>query len=137
MEEIIRHYKEVVIQIATPYSTGTGFYLSDYHIIVTNEHVIRDNLEVVVDGVGFNKKMVKVLYIDPKFDLAFLEAPTELSGVLSEMDEEFDLREGNAVIAIGHPYGLKYTVTNGIISNLLHEQGGIKYIQYIYYIVNY
>jgi len=43
MKEIINKYKSVIVQIATPYSTGTGFYLKNANLIVTNEHVIRDN----------------------------------------------------------------------------------------------
>ena len=65
MKKVIDLYRDVVIQIATPYSTGTGFYLHDYSLIVTNEHVIRGNREVVVDGGTLNKSLVKVLYIDP------------------------------------------------------------------------
>lgn len=130
MEEIITNFKDFVIQIATPYSTGTGFYLSEHHIIVTNEHVIRDNKEVIIDGALIEKQIVEVCYIDPKFDLAFLKAPEELKNIINDLSDDEELKEGHYVIAIGHPYGLKYTVTKGIISNLLHEQGGIKYIQH-------
>ena len=52
-KSIIEIYKKSVIQIATPYSTGTGFYLSEFDLIVTNEHVIRDNKEVIIDGEGY------------------------------------------------------------------------------------
>ncbi|GLR18615.1 trypsin-like peptidase domain-containing protein [Portibacter lacus] len=130
MEEIIEIYKDIVIQIATPYSTGTGFYISDYDVIVTNEHVVRDNAEVAIDGRVFKKQIVDVIYIDPKFDIAFISAPPELKHLKVDVERIGDLSEGNPVIAIGHPYGLKYTVTTGIISNLLHEQSGITYIQH-------
>ncbi len=44
---------------------------------------------------------------------------------------DFDkIHEGDKVIAIGHPFGLKYTVTQGIISSLLHEEEDVKYIQH-------
>ena len=59
--DIIELYKKVVIQIATPYSTGTGFYISEYDLIITNEHVIRDNNKVVIVGEAFEKQMVDVL----------------------------------------------------------------------------
>ena len=41
MQTIIDTYRDIVVQIATPYSLGTGFYLSEHDLIVTNEHVIR------------------------------------------------------------------------------------------------
>jgi len=74
---IVERYKEVVIQIATPYSKGTGFYIHKYDLIVTNEHVVRDNREVVVDGKHFARQLVEVLYLDEIYDLAFLKAPRD------------------------------------------------------------
>lgn len=130
MNDIIDLYRQVVIQIATPYSTGTGFYLKNPNLIVTNEHVIRDNATVVVDGEGFPKQLVKVVYIDPKYDLAFLEAPTESTLPEIKLSAGNTLREGDQVIAIGHPLGLKYSATKGIVSNARHEQNDIFYIQH-------
>ena len=75
MSDVIEKYKDVVIQIATPYSTGTGFFLKKYDLIITNEHVVRDNVEVVIDGKKFEKQLTKVLFVDPKYDLAFLQTP--------------------------------------------------------------
>ncbi len=130
MNDIIDLYRQIVIQIATPYSTGTGFYLKKTNLIVTNEHVIRDNATVVVDGEGFPKQLVKVLYIDPKYDLAFLEAPTDSTLPEVKLSADNTLREGDQVIAIGHPLGLKYSATKGIVSNARHEQNDIFYIQH-------
>jgi len=128
---IIEKLKHSIIQIATPYSTGTGFYLSEYDLIVTNEHVIRDNKEVVIDGESLEKEIVPVLYIDQKYDLAFLQAPKvhnmhdiHLRNVTKET------QEGESIIAVGHPFGLKYTVTKGIISNMTHEVGSVQYLQH-------
>lgn len=130
MEEVVDIFKEIVIQIATPYSTGTGFYVSDYNLIVTNEHVVRDNSSLTIDGKGFERQIADVLYVDPKFDIAFIAAPKSLAKLHVSLEKEDQLAEGNQVIAIGHPFGLKYTATTGIISNLLHEQFGITYIQH-------
>ncbi len=130
MEQIVDLFKDVVIQIATPYSTGTGFYISDFDVIVSNEHVVRDNKEVALDGRMFEKQIRRVIYVDPKFDIAFIEAPKELASLHVPLEKMEGLSEGNQVIAIGHPFGLKYTVTKGIISNLVHEHLGTTYIQH-------
>ena len=66
MTELIDAYRDVVIQIATPYSTGTGFYLKEFDLIVTNEHVVRDNKKVVIAVSAFEKEIVDVMYIDAK-----------------------------------------------------------------------
>lgn len=130
-KSIIEQYKSTVIQIATPYSTGTGFYLADCNMIVTNEHVVRDNKFVVIDGEGIEKQMVDVVFIDQKFDLAFLEVPPEHSMPrITLRDTTVPPSEGEEIIAVGHPYGLKYTITKGIISNTMHEVSGVNYIQH-------
>ncbi len=130
MKDIIDLYRNIVIQIATPYSTGTGFYLKEPNLIVTNEHVVRDNAEVVVDGGGFSKQLVRVVFIDPKYDLAFLSAPQNSQLPEVHLGTKQVLSEGDSVLAIGHPLGLKYSATNGIVSNTRHEIGGILYIQH-------
>lgn len=130
MKEIIEKYKDVVVQIATPYSTGTGFYLGHSDIIVTNEHVVRGNRDVVIGGSGFDKQLVSVQYVDEKFDLAFLAPPDKHTMPMVELAKIQEIDEGDLVIAIGHPFGLKYTATKGIISNSLHQQDDVRYIQH-------
>ena len=130
IKEIIEQFRSTVVQIATPYATGTGFYLKSQDVIVTNEHVVRGNRRVVVDGEEFEKQIVRVLYLDPRLDLAFLAAPDshQMPSVFMGVGEE--LNEGETVIAVGHPFGLKYTATQGIISNTQHKQNEIDYLQH-------
>jgi len=47
MQEVIDKYKNVIIQISTPIGNGTGFYIKEHNLIVTNEHVVQGNTEVV------------------------------------------------------------------------------------------
>lgn len=131
MKDIIEKYKNTVIQIATPHSTGTGFYLAESNLIITNEHVVRDNRDVVIDGEGIEKQLVQILYIDQKYDLAFLQVPDQhdMPGIALR-DMAIPMSEGEEVIAMGHPFGLKYTVTKGIISNTLHDVSGVNYLQH-------
>lgn len=127
MKAVIEQFRGVIIQIATPYSTGTGFYLRDADLIVTNDHVVQDNRQVVIDGHMIQKQLVEVIYTDPKHDLAFL-APPKQNG-LPEVNLGLGkaLSEGDQVIALGHPFGFKYTSTQGIISNTAHEINDLNY----------
>ena len=129
MKEIIEKYKDIIVQIATPHGSGTGFYLKEYDLIVTNNHVIEGSKEATLDGKGFEKFISPVIYNDPYFDLAFIRAPenVDLPTVHVKAGEEF--KEGDTVIAIGHPYGLKYTATQGIISKALRLHNNKHYIQ--------
>lgn len=129
MKGVIESYKKIVIQIATPNSVGTGFYLGAYGLIVTNEHVIRGNPEVVIDGLSIQKQIAKVLFTDPKLDLAFLKAPEDIDAQAVSLFAG-SIKEGAGVIAIGHPFGLKYTATSGIISNAKHEHEETRFYQH-------
>jgi len=129
MKEVIEKYRNVIIQIATPYIAGMGFYLRDAGLIVTNNHVVQGNREVVIDGHGLPRQLSRVLYTDPKFDLAFIEAPE--AGLRSvPLGLGRTLKEGDLVVAIGHPFGLKFTATQGIVSSTLHKENDIPYIQH-------
>ncbi|MEZ5042896.1 MAG: trypsin-like peptidase domain-containing protein [Saprospiraceae bacterium] len=127
MRDIIELYRGVIIQIATPYSTGTGFYLKEPNVIVTNDHVIRDNRVVVVDGEKIDKQLVRVIFSDPKHDLAFLEAPLQTDMPSLPLGGGEKVKAGDPVVAMGHPFGLKFISTQGIISNTLHEQNDLNY----------
>jgi serine protease Do len=127
---VIEKYKKAVVQLATPFTTGTGFYLEDYKLIVTNEHVVHDNRYVIVKSNYFKKQLVRVAFTDQKYDLAFLQPPDEHEMLNVSLAVNENYTQGEQIIAVGHPFGLKYTATQGIISNTLHEAKGINYLQH-------
>ena len=47
---IIEKYQNAIIQIATATGTGTGFYIKEFDLIVTNDHVVAENAEVTIAG---------------------------------------------------------------------------------------
>jgi serine protease Do len=126
---IIDRYQDVVIQIATQSGTGTGFYLRHYDLIVTNEHVVGDTHEVTIKGKTFEKTLARVWYTDRKHDLAFLQAPEGVQLPVIELGVYEELKDGDSVVAIGHPYGLNYTATQGVISKVDRIREGLRYIQ--------
>jgi serine protease Do len=130
MRDVIERFKGAVIQIATPFSVGTGFYLADEKLIVTNEHVVRGNKEVVIEGDGLERTVSPVVFMDPKFDLAFIDVPSPNKLTVVRLGDSDSVVEGDLVLAVGHPFGLKYTATQGIISNIHHLQNDIHYIQH-------
>jgi len=130
MKEIIEQYRNVVIQIATPYSTGTGFFLKEHKLIVTNEHLIRDNAQVLITGDSFSKTIVKVLFVDQRLDLAFLEAPDVPDIPEVELGDSDEMHSGEQILVLGHPFGLRYASTQGIISNTTHEKDGVTFFQH-------
>jgi serine protease Do len=128
MTDFVDLYRNVIVQIATPSSTGTGFYLRERGLIVTNNHVVEGNRNVVIEGALFKKQLVKVCYTDPKYDLAFLQGPTDSELPKIELGVEKVLRERDTVTAIGHPFGLKFSVKTGIVSNVREVMNGVPYL---------
>lgn len=128
-QQIIEQYQKAIIQIATPTGTGTGFYIKEFDLIITNDHVVDNNAEVTIAGKSFEKALSRVWYTDRKHDLAFLEAPKNADLPEIRLGRYEDMKDGDQVVAIGHPYELKYTATQGVISKVDRIRDGLKFIQ--------
>src|SRR4028119_1129995 len=114
-QQIIELYRPAIIQIATQTSTGTGFYIKEFDLIVTNEHVVAKQAEVTIAGRFFDRRLARVWYTDKKHDLAFLQPPEGLVIPEVKIGVYEEMKDGEVVVAIGHPYGLNYTATQGVI----------------------
>ena len=128
-KKIIEQYQKAIIQNATSTGTGTGFYIKEFDLIVTNDHVVGDNAEVTIAGKAFDKALSRVWYTDRKHDLAFLEAPQNIELPEVKLGRYEEMHDGDAIVAIGHPYGLNYTATQGVISKVDRIREGLKFIQ--------
>ncbi len=128
-QQIIELYRPAIIQIATQTSTGTGFYIKEFDLVVTNEHVVGKNAEVTIAGRFFERRLSRVWYTDKKHDLAFLQPPLEVQIPEIKLGQYEEVKDGDVVVAIGHPFGLNYTATQGVISKADRIRDGIRYIQ--------
>lgn len=123
---ILDKYVDNIIQIMTPYGTGTGFIIGD--LIITNSHVVGGLSEVVISSKQIKRAIAQVIYDDPDYDLAFISSdyvvlknPLKLSTKM--------VKNGDIAVAIGHPYGLNYTATEGIVSKASRLYEDLEYIQ--------
>ena len=101
-------------------SLGSGVIVRADGVIVTNNHVIAGGQEITVALADRREFPAKVLLADPRSDLAVLKIdvpPGEHLPVLP-IDTRGDNQVGDLVLAIGDPFGVGQTVTNGIISAL-------------------
>jgi serine protease Do len=130
MREIIEYFRHIVVQIATPFSTGTGFLLAGERLIVTNAHVVQGNRDVVIESAILPRQIARVLFWDERHDIAFIAAPEIADAPEAILGSEPELKAGDVVIAAGHPFGLQYTATQGIVSNARQEQDDVFYIQH-------
>ncbi|MEO1280675.1 MAG: Do family serine endopeptidase [Pseudomonadota bacterium] len=101
-------------------SLGSGFVVDAKEgLVVTNNHVIADADEIIVNFSDGSKLVVdKVLGRDAKTDLALLKVTPDPNKPLTDVKFGVSrtLKVGDWVMAIGNPFGLGGTVTVGIIS---------------------
>ncbi len=97
-------------------SLGSGFIVDASGFIITNNHVIEDAEEITVTLPNNDKYKAKIIGRDKKVDLALLKVEAKKPLPFVPMGDSDAMRVGDWVIAIGNPYGLGGTVTQGIIS---------------------
>ena len=125
-QQILDTYIDSIIQINTPYGSGSGFIIDG--LIVTNSHVVSGLKDVVISAKKFKRQKAHVIYDDPSFDLAFIKSP-EFKIDTPLLLSKSDVSDGDTVITVGHPYGLNYSATEGIVSKAARLQGELEYIQ--------
>jgi len=97
--------------------TGSGFVYDDRGHVVTNYHVVKNARKVLV-AVGEDQMMpAEIIGTDPSTDLAVLKVDEDLPSPLALGDSEA-LRVGQFVVALGNPFGLKRSLTFGVVSAL-------------------
>jgi serine protease Do len=97
-------------------SLGSGVIISADGYVVTNNHVVGDNVRDITVGLS-DKRAIKghVIGVDPTTDIALLKIDVKgLPGV--GWGDSNQLKVGEWVLAIGSPYQLNQTVTAGIVS---------------------
>jgi putative serine protease PepD len=103
---------------------GTGIVLNEKGLILTNAHVVAgtESLTVSADGSGGATRTAKLVGEEANSDLALIQVePSGLGLKPLTLANSSSVQVGDAVYAIGNPYGLDETLTRGIISALGRE----------------
>ena len=93
---------------------GSGVIVSEDGYIVTNAHVVEKADEITVAFSDGRKSRAKVIGTDPDSDLAVIRV--DMTGLTPLGFREEPIRVGDLALAIGNPFGVGQTVTQGIIS---------------------
>jgi len=130
LEKMIAQMKDNILVILNPTgSSGTGIMLDSRGIIVTNSHVVEGTSQVGITTNDRKRYLARVLVANRKVDFAFLLCPGLVFQDFPVLASRTSYMEGEDVIAIGHPLGLDFTVSKGIISSSCRQVGDVKYIQ--------
>lgn len=110
-------------------SLGSGAIVRADGVIITNHHnidgIVQGNGEITVQLADRREFPATVLLDDPRADLAVLKIDTKGERLpVMAIDDQEPLEVGDLVLALGNPFGVGQTVTNGIVSALARTDVG-------------
>ena len=107
-------------------SLGSGVVVdAGAGLVVTNNHVIENMSEVKVAFADKREVEATILLRDPRTDLAVLKLADAKNLTAIELADTDELQVGDIVLAMGNPFGVGQTVTQGIVSALARTQIGV------------
>jgi Do/DeqQ family serine protease len=107
-------------------SLGSGVVVdAGAGLVVTNNHVIENMSEVKVAFADKREVEATILLRDPRTDLAVLKLADVKNLTAIELADTDELQVGDIVLAMGNPFGVGQTVTQGIVSALARTQIGV------------
>jgi len=126
----MKNTQNSIYKIITADGTGTGFKVENHDFLITNYHVVKGSKIVAVEDHKKNRYLAKVAMVNPEVDLAFLNVDD-----LKASPGNIILDKNNKVVNLetiyinGFPFGMPFTVTEGIVSAANQPMNGRNYIQ--------
>ncbi|MCA9039197.1 MAG: tetratricopeptide repeat protein [Planctomycetaceae bacterium] len=129
VEELVAKARESVVVVTfsgrdgKQLGIGSGFVVDEQGLIATNRHVIGDARPISVQFANGRKYEVEeVRATDHKLDLAVLKINAENLPALP-VRYNGEILDGETVIALGNPLGLKHSVVKGVVSGQREVEG--------------
>lgn len=126
---ILPKQQEAVFKIYTSQGSGSGFSMKGYPWIVTNFHVVEGCMDVAIEDFQQEKYPAKVVYINPQLDIALLKTPIGIEFQGIDIENYHQATPKEKVNVLGFPFGMPFTVTEGIVSSLKQLVDGQFYLQ--------
>ena len=133
MQELLRRFYGLEAQPQQPrakQSFGSGFIIGSDGYVLTNNHVIDEADKVTVRLNDRREVEAKVIGTDPRSDIALLKISASDLPVV-KIGDPSKLRVGDAVLAIGSPFGFEYSATAGIVSAKARALPNEAYVPFI------
>ncbi len=105
-----------IVSVRTRGSVGTGFVVAQNGLVATNHHVVGYDVDVVLRTHDRRDVQARVVTADPRRDLALLAPAQPIQAPALPLGDSRGAPQGLEVVAIGHPHGLDYSITRGVLS---------------------
>ncbi|MCX2678750.1 trypsin-like peptidase domain-containing protein [Galbibacter sp. EGI 63066] len=125
----MNNVSDSIFKINTASGSGSGFYIKEHDIIITNYHVVNGNREVAVENTTKDRYLANVVMVNPVTDLAFLKCSDSFNAAGVKINKETIPAGRDQVFVHGFPFGMPYTVTQGIISSPDQLMDGRHFVQ--------
>jgi serine protease Do len=112
-------------------SLGSGFFISQDGYILTNAHVAQDVEKIIVRLSDQRERPAKVIGVDELTDVAVLKIDESENLTAVKIGDSDVLEVGEWVVAIGSPFGLELTATQGIVSAVGRNLPSGTYVPFI------
>lgn len=106
--------------VPTEGGSGSGSIIDESGLVLTNTHVIDEASKIFISLYDGSQYEAKIVGLDPENDLAVLKfnPPKNIKLSVIKFGDSNALQIGQRVLAIGNPFGLERTLTDGIVSAL-------------------
>ena len=125
---MIHNFEPYVFKVMTGAGSGSSFYLRDKKIFVTNYHVVGQFKRVSLHDPMGNRYLAEVILANPTEDIAFLKVQQEFDVPALKLQMQ-SVNRGEKVFVAGFPFGMPFTVTEGVVSAPNQLMSGKSYVQ--------
>lgn len=122
-------FEQSIFKVMTASGSGTSFYLKDKNVFVTNYHVVGNHKKVSLQDRNGMRYLATVVVVNPQEDVAFLRTEEILDIPQLDLYDDSSLKQGDKVYVAGYPFGMPFTVTEGVISAPSQLMDGRSFIQ--------
>jgi serine protease Do len=126
VEDVVQQSKPSVVLLRRPDGHGSGFFITETGVIVTNAHVAEGQQTLIAEMSTGEKLVAEVVYVDPEKDVALLKVGGSGFPHLP-LANLATVQQGQTVVALGNPgLGLPFSATRGIVSAVGQSDGNGK-----------
>lgn len=105
-------------RFGAPRASAAGWFYNDEGFIVTNAHVVSDAETVRVELFDGRVRDATVVGFDPRTDIAVIHVDDVAGVAAPKRDSSRAVHVGDRVFAFGSPFGIKHSMSQGIVSGL-------------------